>query len=323
MSRPLKLVLQVLVSGGVIAYLVWRIDLGRTFDLIAESDPAPLVGALGIYVATTWAMAWRWQILLASKGIDEPLGWLTKVYFIGYAAGQILPTAVGGDAVRIVEHARRRPDVRAEAAGAVVLERVLGSAGTVVVVALGLAVAAGRYDNLRALVWLEALCAAGTAVLAVLLFSRRTSRHLQRYVFPIGRRLRLERPLTNVYLAIHGYRSQPGALLAVLGITMASQLVRIVAIWMCGEAVGIDVSPLVFLILGPLLFLVQMVPVTLNGLGVREVFFVEFLTRFDVDPHAALAAGLLFYAVTITTSLPGGFILLWRSLRPAAPRPSL
>ena len=49
------------------------------------------------------------------------------------------------------------------------------------------------------------------------------------------------------------------------------------SIWLCGEAVGIDVSPLVYIIMGPLLFLVMLIPFTINGLGVREAFFIAFL----------------------------------------------
>jgi uncharacterized protein (TIRG00374 family) len=266
-------------------------------------------------------MAWRWQILLDSKGIHEPLGWLTRLYFVGYAAGQVLPTTVGGDAVRIVEHARRRPGARGEAAGAVLKERALGSAGTVLLVALGLALAAGRYENIELLVWLEVAFIVAILALAVLLFSRRTGRHLTERVFPLGRRLRLDRPLASLYAAMHGYREQPWALAAVLAVTLATQFARVLAIWLCGEAVGIDLSPLVYVVLGPLLFLVMMVPFTINGLGVREAFFVAFLGRFDVDADAAFAAGFLFYAVTVATSLPGGLILLWRSLRPAFVRP--
>jgi uncharacterized membrane protein YbhN (UPF0104 family) len=92
------------------------------------------------------------------------------------------------------------------------------------------------------------------------------------------------------------------------------------SLWLCGEAVGLDLSPLVYVILGPLLFLVMMVPFTINGLGVREAFFIAFLGRFDVSADAAFATGFLFYAVTIAASIPGGFILLWESLRP--PRPA-
>jgi glycosyltransferase 2 family protein len=110
-------------------------------------------------------------------------------------------------------------------------------------------------------------------------------------------------------------------LLSTLGLTLAAQLARMLAIWLCGEAVGIDLSPLVYVILGPLLFLVMLVPFTINGLGVREAFFVAFLGRFGVDADAAFAAGFLFYVVTVATSLPGGVILLWRSVRPAPARP--
>ena len=317
MTRRLKIALQVAVSGGIIAYLLWQIDVGRTADLVVSSRPAYLVGALAIFVATTGGMAWRWQILLASKGIHEPLAWLTRLYFVAYAAGQILPTTIGGDAVRIVEHARRRPLARGEAAGAVLMERVLGAAGTLLLVAVGLVVAVGRYDDIAVLIWLEVAFVAGMIVLGVVLFSRRAHEFLQERVFPRTRRLRLDRALASVGRALHGYRDQPRTLLVVTAITVVVQAARIMAIWLCGEAVGLDLSPLVYVVLGPLLFLVMLVPFTINGLGVREAFFVAFLARFDVDADAAFATGFLFYAVTVVTSIPGGFLLLWSSLRPA------
>src|SRR5919106_581919 len=321
MSRPLKVTLQVGVRAAVIAFLLWQIDIDQTVDVLRESDYAYVAGALAIFIGTTWLMAWRWWALLASKGVHEPFGWLLRLYFVSYAASQVLPTAVGGDAVRIIEHARRRPEVRATAAGAVVMERILGLVGTLVLVAVALALAAGRYEGLRLLVILEIALLAAMIVLGLLLFSRRIGRHLEERLFPLGRRVKLEGPLQSLYRTMHEYRNSPGVLSAVfvLVVTLVAQFARVIAIWLCGEAVGIEVSPLVYIILGPLLFLVQMIPFTLNGIGVREAFFVAFLGRFDVPPEAAFAAGFLYYAVSIATSLPGGFILLWRSMRPAAP----
>ncbi|MBD0290234.1 MAG: flippase-like domain-containing protein [Thermoleophilia bacterium] len=317
LRRAARIVLQVAVSGGLLAFLLVQIDLARTADLVGSSHPGYLVGALAIFLATTWLMAWRWQLLLASKGIEEPLGWLTRLYFVGYAAGQVLPTAMGGDAVRILEHARRRPAARAEAAGAVLIERVIGAAGTLVLVAAGLAVAAGRYDDVALLVWIELAGIASVAVLAFLMFSRRTRRVFEERLFPPDARLRLARPLERVHAALHGYREERGALAAALALTLVAQLARMLAIWLCGEAVGLDLSPLVYVILGPILFLVLLVPFTINGLGVREAFFVAFLGRFGVGADAAFATGFLFYAVTVATSIPGGVVLLWRSVRPA------
>jgi hypothetical protein len=309
--RPVRIALQVVVSAGVIAYLLWQIDVGRTIDLIGSSDGWDLLAAYAIFLATTWGMAWRWQSLLASKGIHEPLGWLTKLYFVGYAAGQVLPTSIGGDAVRIAAHARRRPDVKGEAAGAVLMERVLGSAGTLVLVAVGLVLAIGRYDNIQLLIWLELAFVVGVLALFALLFSRRTNTWLQER----GGTRRLARAFRSVWLALHGYREQARVLSLVLAVTIGLQFARIIAIWLCGEAVGLDLSPLVYIVMGPLLFLVMMVPFTINGLGVREAFFIAFLARFDVSADAAFATGFLFYAVTVATSIPGGVIMLWQSLR--------
>jgi uncharacterized protein (TIRG00374 family) len=305
MRRSLRIAFQLAVSGGLIAYLLWKIDLGATADYIASSNPVYVSAAAAIYVMTLLPMAWRWRVLLASKGLHEPLAWLTKLYFIGYAASQVLPTGIGGDAVRMVEHARKRPRAKGEAAAAILMERIIGSAGILIVVAVGLALAFGRYDNIAPLIWVEVACVVGLAVFGLLLFSRRANALLQERI-PRGSARRLQRGLNAVWTALHGYRWERRALGIVLTVTVGVQFVRMLAIWLCGEAVGVDVSPLVYVILGPLLFLVTMVPVTVNGLGVRESFFVFFLARFGVPHDAAFAA-----------ALPGGLILAWRSLHGA------
>ena len=77
------------------------------------------------------------------------------------------------------------------------------------------------------------------------------------------------------------------------------------AIWCTGKAVGIDLSPRVYYVMGPLLFLVMLVPFTVNGLAVREAFFVSFLGQLGVSADAAFAAGFLFFLVTIAMAIPG------------------
>jgi hypothetical protein len=318
-NRHLKLTIQILVSGGIIALLLWQIDLEQTAEIIRDSRWGYVLAAFLILIATTWLMTWRWYALLAARGVHEPFSWLLGMYFVSYAAGQVLPTAVGGDAVRIIEHARRRPDAKATAAASVFMERTLGSVGTLILLAAGIAVAVGRYDDVGLLIVLEIVFAALMVVLGLLLFSRRLGLALERRLFPLGRKIKLEKPLQALYWGMHEYRSAPGVMAAVLGVTVVSQVMRVIGIWLCGEAVGADVSPVVYVVLGPLLFLVQMIPFTLNGLGVREAFFVLFLSRFDVPQDVAFAAGFLYFAISIATSLPGAFILLWKSVRPAAP----
>ena len=74
--------------------------------------------------------------------------------------------------------------------------------------------------------------------------------------------------------------------------TTAIQAVRILAIWASCKAVGIDLGPRIYYVMGPLFFLVLLVPFTLNGFAVREAFFVSFLGSVGVDADAAFAARL-------------------------------
>jgi uncharacterized protein (TIRG00374 family) len=314
--------INVALSAGLLALLLWKIDLGATIDYIRDADGLLWLAALAVFVASTAGMAWRWQLLLAARGIHEPLRWLTGSYFAGYAAAQFLPTGIGGDALRIVDHARRRPDRKSEVAAAVLMERVIGAVSVLILAAVGLVLAIGRYDDIEALLWIELGFLAVVGAGLFLLFSTR-GRKAVRLVRPVAARLGLQRPARSLYASMHAYRREPRALVVVCVLTLALQLVRAISIWLCGEAVGLDLSPIVYIILGPLLSLVMLVPFTVNGLGVREAFFVAFLGRFGVDADAAFATGFLFYAVTILASVPGAFILLGRSFRPMLRRRSI
>jgi hypothetical protein len=134
---------------------------------------------------------------------------------------------------------------------------------------------------------------------------------------PILRRARVERPARAVYEGIHGYRDHVPTLLVVAFVTIILQLSRIVAIWASAVAVGIHLSIRPYIVLGPLLFLVMLIPFTINGLGVREAFFVSFLGKLGVDADAAFAVGFIFFVMTLVLALPGLVIILWEGVRRA------
>jgi len=313
MKRLLRPLATILFTGLATAYLVWKIDVGTTADVLRDASPWWFALAVAIMILTTVPMALRWRWLLASQGMHEQLPWLTRAYLVAYAAGQILPTSLGGDAVRVLETSRRHPARLGGISAIVLLERALGGAATVLLGAMGFALAIGRYD-VGAYLWLEGAFVLGTIGLAFVFFAR-GARPLLRWTQPLLRRLRLERPVRSVYDGVHVFRGHAGLLSGVFALTVAVQAVRILAIWATARAVGIDLSPRIFYVMGPLFFLVLLVPFTLNGFAVREAFFVSFLGSVGIAADAAFAAGFLFFLVTIALALPGGAILLWEGLR--------
>jgi uncharacterized protein (TIRG00374 family) len=312
-SRLLRLLATLVVTGLCVAYILWKIDVARTAHILVHARVEYFLASVLIMAASVWPMAWRWQHLLRAKGIHDRLGWLVRAYFVSYTAGQVLPTAVGGDAMRIYETTRRHPGRGGPVAASVLLERALGGATTLTLAAIGFVLAVGHYD-VGAYLWIELVFVVGTVVLGVALFSVRM-RPLLRLGVPVLRALRLERPVRAVYEGLHSYRNDVALLVWVFLLTLVVQAVRVLSIWLAGKSVGVDLSPRPYYVMGPLLFLVMLVPFTINGLAVRESFFVSFLGNLHVDANSGFATGFLFFVVTIAVSLPGALILAWQSIR--------
>jgi glycosyltransferase 2 family protein len=314
--RGLRALATLVVTGLATAYILWRIDLGETGHVLAHARVGWWLASLAIWVVSVWPLCWRWQKLLGSTGVHERLGWLVRTTFVAYAAAQVLPTSLGGDASRIYETARRHPGSRGPVAGTVLLERALGGAATLLLAAVGFALAVGRY-SIGGYVWVELAFVVITLAGGFVLFSTRLHPILHR-LRPLLHRLRLESILRDVYLALHAYRSRLRLLGWAFVLTVAVQAVRVLAIWCAGRAVGVDLSPRPYYVMGPLLFLVMLVPFTINGLAVRESFFVSFLGALGVSADRAFSAGFLFFVVTVAVALPGAAIVAWEGVRTRA-----
>ncbi len=317
--RAVRILLTLAVTGACLVYILWQLDVRRTARILVHANLGWFLASIAVMAVGVPPMAWRWRQLLAARGIHERLPWLNRAYLVSYTAGQVLPTAVGGDASRIFETSRRHPGRLGDLTAIVLLERALGGVATLTLAAVGFALAVGQYD-VGAYLWIEAAFVAGTVVLAVVFFSRAAQRPLSRFV-PLLRRLRLERPLRAFYEGVHAFRGHVGLMVAVLSLTLVVQAVRVLAIWMAGRSVGVELSPRPYYVMGPLLFLVILVPFTINGLAVREAFFVSFLTQLGVEKERALATGFLFFVVTIALSIPGAVVLAWENLHRGAAEP--
>ena len=315
MKRPVRIALTLLVTGLCTAYIVWKINIGETAHVVAHARPMWLLASLAIMVISVWPLAWRWQRLLEARGVHETLPRLVRTYFVGYAAGQVLPTSLGGDASRIYETSRRHRDAGGAAAGTVLLERGLGGVATLFLAAVGFSLAVGHY-SIGGYLWVELALLVGAVLAAIAVFSTRLH-PLLRWTQPALRTLRVERPLRESYLALHSFGRERRLLLWMLLLTVVVQAVRVLAIWSAGKAVGVDLSPRPFYVMGPLLFLVMLVPFTINGLAVRETFFVSFLTALGVSADAAFAVGLVFFLMTLLLALPGLLVILWEGFRRA------
>ncbi len=311
MSRRTRVVLEGVFSLVVLVVLLRYAGVDEVWNTLKRTDLAWFIPAVAINMATVVVMAYRWKLLLTAKQVDVSLGWLTRTYFVALFAGQFLPAAIGGDAVRAVELGRRTGD-GAEAVASVLIDRLVGVVSLVVLALVAIAI--GDHSGYRPeVIAAEAVFGLAAAAILALLFSSRLRGVVARVLEPRagGKRLAMGE---RFYDALHSYRDHRGTLVVVCGLAMVVQIARIGVIWMLVQALDLPVNVGVVLVTGPVVFAFLVLPVSLNGIGVREAVFVYFL-RDQVSTSEAVALGFAFFAVGTATALVGALVLVARFVR--------
>jgi glycosyltransferase 2 family protein len=311
MSRRTRVIAESVASAALlVALLIWS-DPRSVWDTLSAADPVWVLAAVAVNVITVPLMALRWQILLRAKGLFLTLGWLTRTYFVALFAGQFLPAAIGGDAVRAVELGRRTGDAP-EAVASVLIDRLVGVVSLVALAVIAYALG-GHAAGGAEVVVAEAAFGLAAVLIMALLFSSRVRGWAARVLEPRvqGRQLAAGE---RFYDALHSYRDHRGTLTAVFALALLVQAMRVATIAMLVKALALDVpTPAVFAT-GPVLFAALILPISLNGIGVREAVFVAFLRSYTT-PAEAIALGVAYFAIGAATSLIGALILVVRFVR--------
>ncbi|MGE5139483.1 MAG: lysylphosphatidylglycerol synthase transmembrane domain-containing protein [Rudaea sp.] len=322
MKTTLLNALKLLVTVVLFAVLLSSVNLNRLGEVLVRVRPLPLLLALALYFLAILIGAIKWQVLVRAQGIQAALGSLLSFALVGLFFGNVMPSNVGGDVIRAYDLARSTRG-RAEAAAiSVLVDRLLGLAAFLcmaVVMAVVASVFLARGSEIEELEIATALAAAALVGGFALLFSRRVSRRAA-FLFERGPLARLNPIAQKVYHALQVYRFRYAALATNMLLSLTIVVITAFVWYTVGLAVGIeDVPFLVFLLFNPLIAFVLLIPISLNGLGAKEVAVVFFFGLIGVSQEQALSMSLLFHVIIIATSLPGG--LLWlraRNLLPEA-----
>jgi glycosyltransferase 2 family protein len=265
-------------------------------------------------------MAYRWVVLLCTIEADRrpPMAPLMRVFFVSTFVGTFLPASIGGDIVRSYSLARLNVDT-GDAVASVLMDRLLGVASVFLMALAGLALARDLARNAAVVGGLFAAALACAATL-LLIFNPGTAALVARAAtrVPFGP---AQRAGTKIVDSIRKYAAHSPQLLAVLACSLAVQGLRIVQAFCLGRSLGLDAPLAVYFAFVPLILLIMLLPVTVNGLGTSQAAFVWFFARAGVTSAAAFALSVLFVALGIVGNLPGAVLYAAGSGEPDA-RPS-
>ncbi len=309
----LKLALKLTTSAALIYYLLSRADLASIGAAVTSASTTLIVLSFLLHGIGYFSSSYRWHLLLKDQGFDVPVRYLVRSYAVAMFFNNLLPSTIGGDGYRAYDTAKVGVP-RAKALAIVIVERFLGMFALMIFAIVAFALAAGMLSKTEGL-WLWAVCIfAGMAAGVWLIFFRGSSGNLPALVLRLPGGGILQKILAKIQDAFAPFKGRTRVLAWTMGISLLFQLNVIFHYYLISQALGLNVGFHYYLVFIPLSIFIQALPVSINGIGVREGIYVWFLT--DMLKAATIEQSVAFawiaYGMILLLGIVGGIIYALR-----------
>jgi uncharacterized membrane protein YbhN (UPF0104 family) len=323
-SSPVRgyvlLAVKLSVSIILLVVLFTRIDVAQLWQTARLASVPWLLAAVAVFAASTLGAVWRWNLLLKAQRIEMPFSSLLGTFLIATYFNNFLPSNVGGDVIRIRDTARHA-NSKTLGTTVVLMDRILGLMALVFVAALGVTAVARLHHIAPPIrpVWLWVGFLAGATAMTPAVFAPAGFGRLLRplTVFHpewVGDRI------TTLTGALARFGEEPGALVAAFFGAIFVQGALVLYYFAVAYALHLDIPLWDLAVVVPLSFVVQLLPVSVGGFGVREAFFSYYFHRIGQPIEDAVLLSLVAQGLLILFSLSGFTTYLWRSRHPASLR---
>jgi glycosyltransferase 2 family protein len=302
---------KIAVSAALLAYLFWTTDLRALDARVRTADLVDMLLAVACYVLMLALAAWRWQVLLRGLGLPAPLGKLTASYLVASFFNNFLPSNIGGDIVRVRDGSKLTGSTTTASLAVIGIDRILGFGALYLLAATAFAFAPPVVRGL----------AGARAVLLglFLLFSALA------YIFfrpgTAGRLMSLSRldalPWAREQFevaqgAVNAYRQHVTPIWKAGLASIALQALVVFYYLAIARALGIALPAGAAFLMVPLCTLLQALPVSFNGWGLREGLFALYFSQVGLSRPSALAFSLVGAGLLVLLSLSGAIVWMSR-----------
>jgi uncharacterized membrane protein YbhN (UPF0104 family) len=287
--------LRIVVSMLLLALVAWRMDWSEVAAKFAGLRLEMWFAAVALFLVAQFTCVRRWQLFAKELHFEATFARYCSYYFIGTFFSLVLPL-VGGDVIRAWYLQEGQSERKWAALGSVFLERVNGLLVLIATACVGVVLCPIDLPWwIGGSVWGSAACAVlGIASLPILKRWQRLS--------PERRQ--------QIQLMIELLRS-PRVLVEATIMSILLQAAGVLVLWLLGLGLGLNVPIAYYAVLGPMVSLLMLLPISINGMGVREAGIVLFLLPLGVDETTSLSLAFLWFSVGATVCLIGGIVYLF------------
>jgi uncharacterized protein (TIRG00374 family) len=305
----LFIALKIAFSLALMGFLVARIPLALVWQALRSARPEWLGSAAALLLTSNLFGSYQWGCLLRAVDIRIPLWKVVAYYHVGLFFNNFLPANIGGDIARVADASRYGP-TRAAAVSTVVLDRLIG---TVALAGLALLTTLPAIDRFHLTLVYLAVVGFFALSLGLLwaIFHPALLPLVERTLARIGLGA-LKPHLDDLAARLAGFRGQRRLFLRLIAVALVVQVSRIFVHVLVARALGLSVPLPYFFLFVPLLAVIVSLPISLNGIGVREGAGVVLFGLVGVSRAHAFSLQFTTYLVAVAVSLLGGLVFLVR-----------
>jgi hypothetical protein len=301
--------LKIIGTVVLLGYLLNRMPIGDVWPLLLQLSPASILSSFLIFLLSNILFALAWAIALHFLGFKLPIQTVSKLFFQSLFISNFA-SFIGGDSLRVYQVGRSTQRIL-DATLSVFLTRAV-MLYTILLLAGGLTwnwgVEVGwgkriqQFGSSLTIILLLAIPILGflsskTTMISTWPKVKGKSKWISRLIEILGR--------THKKLQGHEF-----ALLLILLISLAAQEISAGAVWTLATAMNVPVSWWHLLLFLSIIGIALILPISFNGIGIREVGLVGLLTSIQIDGSQALALSVSTSLLVIVTSFVGGISLL-------------
>ncbi len=310
MNRTALLLVKLVLSIGLLVYLLRSVDLSDVFRHVIEGRQSLFAVAILIYAIVVLLSTVRWKILLDALGGSPGFKKLWQSYMVATFFNNFLPSNVGGDVVRVRDAARSAGSHTASLTVAV-LDRVIGFVALYFIAATAFLFGGSMVRGLAgARVILLGLTGVFVVLGAIFLRSGMVTALIDRVGlrrFPWA-----YEKFESVQAAVNAFRARKSALIEAFVLSLGLQLLGVSYFFMVARALKIPLGFGACLLMVPLCTLIQAIPISFNGWGLREGVYVVYFSQVGLPRESALAFSIVAAGMVVMFSISGLFVWLAR-----------
>ena len=301
-----------LIKIAITALLFYYIFQNINFETFGATLRNTNLGILLLAFVLMWiahyTCIFRWRLLISPLMPAPSMKSLFGIYCIGIFFNLTFPTIIGGDVVKIY-YIGKHDDSYSQSFAATFLDRDTGMFAMLIIACIGIVLYPVSVPGIPVSLIIWGACA--LFILGNLcLFMRRCHSILIRFL----RRMkmsRIEKKANRVADAFQIIGKHKSVLLGSLLISFVNQFLYIATVWITARGLQLDIPFFYFLVFVPVITLISMIPVSLNGMGLREYSFMALFSGIGVLPASCIALGLVTSILIILSGIPGGIIYIF------------